>query len=169
MNIIPELSSSDNHIISKREKENKDTISDITKQIDIVFECQFALAMIQDGYDSLNDDIIDLIRHILNSSEYKYDSRIKTLKKDFEKTIKIWGYGNDIDSEEILDLYNKIQNYTNYNSNKDNKSDYIYIKTLQRALRIKKIVESMSLITYQKYKKYHSYFDHINKWTNSIL
>lgn len=64
------------------------------KEKDEVFEAQFSLAMIQAGYDSLNDVTINNIKEILDSPEYSSDYRINSLKSDFEKTIKIWGFNS---------------------------------------------------------------------------
>lgn len=137
------------------------------KEKDEVFEVQFSLAMIQAGYDSLNDVTINNIKEILDSPEYSSDYRINSLKSDFEKTIKIWGYGDEIDSEELLDLYNKIELLK---SLKESKYDlnFMFIKTLQRALRIKKIIETMNPYIYQRYKKYYGYFDYIIKWIYEV-
>lgn len=147
--------------------ENNNT--DNKKNKDEVFEAQFTLAMIQAGYDSLNDITINNIKEILDSPEYSSDYRLNKLKSDFEKTIKIWGYSDEIDSEELLDLYYKIESLKQRREmgEKDD-LNFMFIKTLQRALRIKKIIETMKPHIYERYKKYYGYFEYIIKWIYEV-
>lgn len=130
---------------------------------DLIFECQFSLSLIKDGYESMNDTIISDIKYILECPQHKSDPRINNLKSEFKNIIKIWGYGGEIDSDEIIDLYHKIeqQRISRY-------YDVFFTKILQRALILEKLVNSMSTHTYQKYKKYHSYFENIISWIYEV-
>ena len=133
---------------------------------DLIFEAQFSLDMVEAGQDSLNDVTIGNITDIIKSTKYSSDYRINSLKSKFEKTLQIWGYGNEIDSEELLDLYYKIESFKEIRD----ELSFIFIKTVKRSLRIKKIVESLKLMnkySYQRYKKYYGYFDYIINWVDT--
>lgn len=127
---------------------------------DLIFECQFSLSMIKDGYDSLTNETIENIKYVIKY--YQYDPRIESIKSEFEKTIKIWGYendANDIDQEEIIDLYYKIELLK-----MGNMDNITYIKTLQRALIVKKINKEL----YKRYGEYTLYINYIIDWIDKL-
>ena len=141
---------------------------------DTIFEYEFSLSIANDGYDSLNDTIIENIKSILihkfpndKSKSLQHDNRLARLQKLYEESLILWGYDdlNGVDMDEVFDICKKIREYeliTVY------KTDLIYIKTIQRSLLMKKRLENMNYTFYEKYKKYRKYFEYITSWVKNL-
>lgn len=137
---------------------------------DTIFEYEFSLSISNDGYDSLNETIIENIKSILISYEIHKlpNDKLKSrLQKLYEESLVLWGYDdlNGVDMDEVFDICKKI---TQYESNIIYKTDLIYIKTVQRSLIMKKRLESMNYTFYEKYKKYNKYFEYITSWVKNL-
>jgi hypothetical protein len=125
---------------------------------DLLFECEFSLAMINAGYDSINDTIINKVYHILSSNEYKEDPRTFRVIREYEKTLSLYGYsGNNIDMDELRDVYKKIKTYI---KNINKARDFTYIKTIQRGL--------MVLNMNKRLKIRNKYIDYIENNLNKL-
>ena len=137
---------------------------------DTIFEYEFSLSISNDGYDSLNESIIENIKSILISYEIRKlpNDKLKSrLQKLYEESLILWGYDdlNGVDMDEVFDICKKIREYeliTVY------KTDLIYIKTVQRSLIMKKRLENMNYTFYEKYKKYRKYFEYITSWVKNL-
>ena len=159
-------------------------MEDLILSKDNIFECEFKLALVQSGYDNLDTDIIDHYNHIVTSDLYKYDNRIDKLKKEFEKTLIIWGYKTGEYNgeynrefkeniyefkEEIKDLYKLISFYKK-NKNLLQENPLIHIKLIQRCIFIKKVFDKFNymdtFIHTHNYIKYNKYYNRIIKWAN---
>jgi hypothetical protein len=141
---------------------------------DTIFEYEFSLSIANDGYDSLNETIIENIKSILihklpndKLKSLQDDNRLARLKKLYEESLILWGYDdlNGVDMDEVFDVCKKIREYE---STVIYKTDLIYIKTVQRSLLMKKRLENMNYIFYEKYKKYSKYFEYIMSWIKNL-
>ena len=137
---------------------------------DTIFEYEFSLSISNDGYDSLNESIIENIKSILISYEIRKlpNDKLKSrLQKLYEESLILWGYDdlNGVDMDEVFDICKKIRQYE---SNIIYKTDLIYIKTVQRSLIMKKRLENMNYTFYEKYKKYNKYFEYITSWIKNL-
>jgi len=137
---------------------------------DTIFEYEFSLSISNDGYDSLNESIIENIKSILISYEIRKlpNDKLKSrLQKLYEESLVLWGYDdlNGVDMDEVFDICKKIRQYE---SNIIYKTDLIYIKTVQRSLIMKKRLENMNYTFYEKYKKYNKYFEYITSWIKNL-
>ena len=137
---------------------------------DTIFEYEFSLSISNDGYDSLNESIIENIKSILISYEIRKlpNDKLKSrLQKLYEESLVLWGYDdlNGVDMDEVFDICKKIRQYE---SNIIYKTDLIYIKTVQRSLIMKKRLENMNYTFYEKYKKYRKYFEYITSWVKNL-
>jgi hypothetical protein len=137
---------------------------------DTIFEYEFSLSISNDGYDSLNETIIENIKSILISYEIRKlpNDKLKSrLQKLYEESLVLWGYDdlNGVDMDEVFDICKKIRQYE---SNIIYKTDLIYIKTVQRSLIMKKRLENMNYTFYEKYKKYNKYFEYITSWVKNL-
>jgi hypothetical protein len=134
----------------------------MTENYDLVFECELSLAMVNAGYESINEIIVNRVHHILTSYEYKEDPRIFKIMKEYEKTISLYGYnvhvghvGNFLEMDEVMDIYRKLKFY---NNNNNRCKDFMYIKTVQRALILTKVNKNIS----------NKYIDYINRWLSKL-